>query len=91
MAGGVSSSRTPTWLRSRRYPWSTDQGGRAISGQCDGEALLYSRIYWIFNTAGAGDLLPIHLSADTRPYRKLNPDVLVVQSAQNWHRQYATE
>ncbi len=25
------------------------------------------------------------------PYRKLNPDVLVVQSAQNWHRQYATE
>ena len=30
---------------------------------------------------------------DTRhcPCRKLNPDVLVVQSAQDWHRQYATE
>ena len=27
----------------------------------------------------------------TCPYRKLNPDVLVVQSAQNWHRQYSTE
>jgi isoquinoline 1-oxidoreductase beta subunit len=25
------------------------------------------------------------------PYRKLNPDVLVVQSAENWHRQYAAE
>jgi hypothetical protein len=25
------------------------------------------------------------------PCRKLNPDVLVVQSAQDWHRQYATE
>jgi hypothetical protein len=25
------------------------------------------------------------------PCRKLNPDVLVVQSAQNWHGQYATE
>ena len=25
------------------------------------------------------------------PYRKLNPDVLVVQSAQNWHSLYATE
>jgi hypothetical protein len=25
------------------------------------------------------------------PCRKLNPDVSVVQSAQNWHRQYATE
>jgi len=24
------------------------------------------------------------------PYRKLNPDVSVVQSAQNWHSQYAT-
>jgi hypothetical protein len=24
------------------------------------------------------------------PYRKLNPDVSVVQSAQNSHRQYAT-
>jgi hypothetical protein len=25
------------------------------------------------------------------PCRKLNPDVLVVQSTQNWHRQYVTE
>jgi hypothetical protein len=25
------------------------------------------------------------------PCRKLNPDALVVQSAKNWHRQYATE
>jgi hypothetical protein len=25
------------------------------------------------------------------PCRKLNPDVSVVQSTQNWHRQYATE
>src|SRR3974390_570701 len=25
------------------------------------------------------------------PYRKLNPDVLMVQSAQNWHSPYATE
>ncbi len=27
----------------------------------------------------------------TCPYRKLNPDVLVMQSAENWHRHYTAD
>jgi len=34
--------------------------------------------------------LPNALLEGRCPCRKLNPDVLVVQSAQNWHRQYTT-
>jgi hypothetical protein len=44
-------------------PRSTDQGGPAVSGQRDGEALSYWGLC-ISNTAGSGDLLPIHLPAD---------------------------
>ena len=44
-------------------PRSTDQSGHAVSGQCDGAALSYWGLC-ISNTAGSGDLLPIHLPAD---------------------------
>jgi hypothetical protein len=42
-------------------------------------------------TVGRQEEEPGSGCADGCPYRKLNPDVLVVQSAQNWHWQHATE
>jgi hypothetical protein len=57
-----------------------------------------TRIAVTRNDEGAITLAFFFLMADlvtlnkACPFRKLNPDVLVVvQSAENWHRQYTTE